>query len=141
MSPREIWDERIEMVRKSGMQAVVDATIDRWFTKAGQVLLPLDVDKVRRSILNTSVNGFCACCAAIRDMDQRDSIHSISTRTLVVVGEDDPSTPVSAADVIHERITSSELLVISDAAHLVNVEKASVFNKVLLNFLEKNISQ
>ncbi len=141
MSPREIWDERIETVRMSGMKAVVDATIDRWFTKAGQFLLPLDVEKVRRLILNTPVNGFCACCAAIRDMDQRDSIHSISTKTLVVVGEHDPSTPVSAAELIHERISSSELLIISDAAHFVNVEKASVFNKALLNFLENNISQ
>jgi len=139
MSPREIWDERIKMVRKDGMKAVVDATIDRWFTKAGQVLLPLEVNKIRRLILNTPVNGFCACCAAIRDMDQRDSIHSVSTKTLVVVGECDPSTPVSSAELIHKQISSSELMVISDAAHLVNVEKASVFNEVLLNFLEKNI--
>jgi len=141
MSPREIWDERIKTVRKSGMKAAIDATIDRWFTKAGQVRLPLDVDKIRRLILNTPVNGFCACCAAIRDMDQSDSIHSILTRTLVVVGENDPSTPVSAAELIHERITSSELLVISDAAHLVNVEKASAFNNALLKFLEKNTAQ
>jgi 3-oxoadipate enol-lactonase len=141
MPPREIWDERINTVRKNSMKAAVDATIDRWFTKTGQVHLPLDVDKIRRLILHTPVNGFCACCAAIRDMDQRDSIHSIATRTLVVVGEHDPSTPVSAAELIHARITSSELLIISDAAHLVNVEKVGVFNNALLKFLEKNIAQ
>jgi 3-oxoadipate enol-lactonase len=141
MSLREIWDERIKTVRKSGMKAVVDATIDRWFTKAGQDRLPSDVEKARRLILNTPVNGFCACCAAIRDMDQRDSIRSVSTRTLVVVGEHDPGTPVSAAELIHKRIASSELRIISDAAHFVNVEKASVFNDALLEFLEKNAAQ
>ncbi|MBN2332558.1 MAG: 3-oxoadipate enol-lactonase [Deltaproteobacteria bacterium] len=136
MSPREIWDKRIETVQKDGMKAVVDATIDRWFTKAGQALLPLEVDRIRQLILNTPANGFCACCAAIRDMDQRDSIRAVSTKTLVVVGACDPSTPVSSAEFIHQQITPSELMVIAEAAHLVNVEKANVFNEVLLSFFE-----
>ena len=54
MPPPEIWNERIEAVQRGGMKAVVDATIDRWFTKAGQSRLPEDVEKVRRMILNTS---------------------------------------------------------------------------------------
>ena len=138
IAPREIWNERIETVWKNGMDAVADATIDRWFTKVGQERLQAEVNKVRRMILNTPVDGFCACCAAIRDMDQRESIRAISTRALVVVGEHDPGTPVSAAELIHERISSSELRVISDAAHFINVEQASVFNNVLLEFIEKN---
>ncbi len=140
MPPREIWNERIETVQKSGMEAVVDGTIDRWFTKPGQDRLPTDIQKIRQMILNTSVNGFCACCAAIRDMDQRDSIRSISTKTLVVVGEHDPGTPVSAAEVIHVSIASSKLKIIPDAAHFVNVEKAGVFNGVLLEFLKHNVA-
>ncbi len=136
IAPREIWDERIETVRKNGMDAVADATIDRWFTKAGQKRLQSEVNKVRRMILNTPVDGFCACSAAIRDMDQRETIRVISTRTLVVVGEHDPGTPVSAAELIHERIASSKLMVIPDAAHFINVEQASVFNNILLEFIE-----
>jgi 3-oxoadipate enol-lactonase len=136
IAPREIWDERIETVRKNGMDAVADATIDRWFTKAGQERLQSEVNKVRRMILNTPVDGFCACSAAIRDMDQRETIRVISTRTLVVVGEHDPGTPVSAAELIHERIASSKLMVIPDAAHFINVEQASVFNNILLEFIE-----
>jgi len=137
ISPREIWGERIETVRERGMEAVVDANIDRWFTKDGQKRLPMEIEKVRRMILNTPADGFCACCAAIQDMDQRESIHAISTQTLVVVGEHDPGTPVSAAEFIHERIATSELRVISDAAHFVNVEQADLFNDILLEFLKE----
>lgn len=140
MAAREIWDERIEMVRKGGMAAVVDASIDRWFTKAGQERLASEVEKVRRMILNTPVDGFSACCAAIRDMDQRESIHAISTRTMVLVGEHDPGTPVSAAEFIHERIASSELRIIPDAAHFVNVEQSRGFNDALLEFIERSAS-
>ena len=136
IAPREIWDERIELVRTNGMGAVAGGTIDRWFTKAGQERLPTEVEKVRQMILNTPADGFCACCAAIRDMDQRESIRTISTRSLVVVGEHDPGTPVSASELIHDRIASSDLRVIPDAAHFVNVEQTSIFNDTILAFLK-----
>ncbi|MFH1479781.1 MAG: 3-oxoadipate enol-lactonase [Pseudomonadota bacterium] len=132
-----IWDERIAVVQEKGMEAVVDATIDRWFTKAGQRLLSSDVEKIRVMILSTPVEGFCACSAAIRDMDQREAIRSITTPTMILVGEQDPGTPVSAAQFIHERITSSGLQVFKDAAHFLNVERSEAFNDALLNFLTK----
>ena len=135
MTSREMWDKRIETVRKRGMAVVVDATIDRWFTKAGQIRLESSVEKVRRVILNTPVEGFCACCAAIRDMDQRESIRAVSTQTLVMVGEHDSGTPVSAAEHIHQGITSSELTIISNAAHFVQMEQSSIFNQALLEFI------
>lgn len=136
MTPREVWDERIEAVRKGGMASVVDAFIDRWFTRAGQERLPAEVDKVRSMILNTPVDGYCGCCEAIRDMDQRESIREITAPTLVIVGEQDPSTPVEAARLIHERIGGSKLEILSGAAHLTNVEQAEAFNEALLGFLQ-----
>jgi 3-oxoadipate enol-lactonase len=138
IAPREIWDERIETVRESGMAVVVDATLDRWFTKAGQTNLASSVEKVRRVILNTPVEGFCGCCAAIRDMDQRETIRAVFTPTLVMVGEHDSGTPVSAAEYIHQGITSSALTIISDAAHFVHMEQSNIFNHALLEFIKVN---
>ena len=79
--------------------------------------------------------GFCACSAAIRDMDQRADIAAITLPTLVVVGAEDPSTPVAAAELIHARIAGSRLVVLPDAAHLANIEQAAAFNAALLEFL------
>ena len=138
MAPKEIWDERIETVRKGGIAVVVDATIDRWFTKAGQTNLASSVEKVRRVILNTPVEGFCACCAAIRDMDQRETIRNVITPTLVMVGEHDSGTPVSAAEYIHQGITSSSLTIIPDAAHFVQMEQSNIFNHALLEFIKES---
>jgi 3-oxoadipate enol-lactonase len=87
--------------------------------------------------MNTPVDGYCACCAAIQDMDLRDSLNAISTQVLVLVGEQDPGTPVSAAEFIHERIPSSELKIIPDAAHFVNVEQANAFNDTLIEFITR----
>ena len=137
LSPSEIWDERIATVRCSGMESVADATINRWFTESGQGRMPDEIDKVRRVILNTPVEGYCACCAAIRDMDLRDSLNAISTPVLILVGEQDPGTPVSAAEFIHGRIPSSELKIIPHAAHFVNVEQANAFNDALIEFITR----
>jgi len=136
MPPRELWDQRIATVRNDGMMAVVDAAIDRWFTKAGQERLEADIHNIRDAILATPAEGFCACCAAIRDMDQRESIHAINIPTLIIVGELDMGTPIEASRLLHERIAHSKLIIFPDAQHFVNVEQASMFNDVLLGFLK-----
>lgn len=130
-----VWDERIAAVRAGGMASVTDSTIDRWFTTSGQARMAGDVAAVKAIVGATSAEGFCACCAAIRDMDQRESITAITAPTLVIVGELDPGTPVSAAQAIHERIAGSELVVIPQAAHFVHMECAEAFNETLVGFL------
>jgi 3-oxoadipate enol-lactonase len=135
MAQPEIWNERIALARKVGMGGLVDATIDRLFTKAGQERLKVPVKQTRQAILSTSAEGYCGSCLAIRDMDLREIIKEISVRTLIIVGEQDQGTPVSAAESINEKIQSSVLKVIPDAAHFVNVEQADIFNDTLLEFL------
>ena len=131
----EVWSPRIDAVTDGGMAAVVDATIDRWFTGPGQQRMPADVDRVREMILATPPDGFIACAHAIAAMDQRESIRAIDRPTLVIVGEDDPGTPPSAAELIHDRIPGSKLLVLADAAHFCNVEQAGAVNAALEEFL------
>ena len=132
-----MWDERIAAVRGGGMEAVADATIDRWFTGPGQARMADEVARIRFMVAATPPEGFCACCHAIRDMDQRETIRAITAPTLVIVGEHDPGTPVSAAEAIHQRIAGSQLAVIPEAAHFVHMEQAEAFNRAVLEFLQR----
>jgi 3-oxoadipate enol-lactonase len=136
MPPPDMWEERIRTVRSEGMAAVADATLDRWFTQTGRQNMPAEVQSVRTMITATPIAGFAGCCAAIRDLDLREAIRSITVPTQIIVGRHDQGTPVAAAEFIHERIRASRLDVVADAAHLVNVERASVFNKTVVSFLE-----
>lgn len=135
MPPPELWNERIQLVGEKGMAAVADATIDRWFTQPGQQRLPEAVRKIRAALLKTAVPGFLGCCAAIRDLDLRESNRAITAPTLILVGQHDQGTPVAHARAIHERIPTSRLVVTPDAAHLQNVEQTEVFNRSVLGFL------
>ncbi len=136
MPPKELWDERIQVVGANGLEAVVGATIDRWYTKSGQQRLPGAVAATSSVFVKTSTAGFCSCCAALRDMDLRETIREIAVPTLILVGEHDEGTPVSAARSIHESIVGSRLEILPDAAHLQNIEQANRFNQLILDFLK-----
>ena len=51
----------------------------------------------------------------------------------MLVGDEDTALP--AAHVTHERIASSELVIIPDAGHLSNLERPDAFNRAMLRFL------
>lgn len=78
LPPAEAWDARIRAVEQGGMAGVADTVIGRWFTPAFLGRKSDDVDRARQTLLATSPVGYTACCAAIRDMDQRAQLKSHS---------------------------------------------------------------
>ncbi|MBP1697236.1 MAG: 3-oxoadipate enol-lactonase [Deltaproteobacteria bacterium] len=130
-----LWQERLDKVRKKGMEALSEETMERWFTPAFLRQNPPMVTLIREQILATSVAGYIGCTEAIRRLNYLDRISAIKISTLILVGEDDPGTPVSASEAMHERITGSTLVVLPSARHLSNVEQADLFNAALLKFL------
>ncbi|MGH9695493.1 MAG: alpha/beta fold hydrolase, partial [Bryobacteraceae bacterium] len=81
---------------------------------------------------------FIGSCDAIKLMDHRELVSRIKMATLVIVGEHDPGTPVTAAQFLHKAIKGSEFVMIKDAAHLPNIQQAKMFNEALANFLNSH---
>jgi 3-oxoadipate enol-lactonase len=131
-----VWEERLDKVRKKGMEALFEETMERWFTPAFLRQNPPMVKLIREQILATPVAGYIGCAEAIRRLNYLDRISGIKTPTLIMVGEDDPGTPVSASEAMHERISGSNLVVLPSARHLSNVEQTEAFNAALLKFLK-----
>ena len=75
--------------------------------------------------------------ASVR-MDPRSDLANIKVPTLVVVGADDRLTPPDVSREIAAEIPGSELAVIPDAGHLVNIEQPEAFNAAVLDFLRKH---
>ena len=67
----------------------------------------------------------------------RNILKKIQSPTLIIVGEDDQSTPLAAAQFLKENIEGSELVVIKSAAHLANIEQHEAFNVALGTHIEK----
>ena len=131
----EVWNQRIETVRAQGMAAIVPGVIDRWFTKPFQERAPDAVARIRDMLLATDPGGYAACCAAVRDMDQRQAISAIRVPTLVIAGRHDLATTPEQGRLIAETVPGARFLEL-DAAHLSNIEAEAAFTRALLDFLD-----
>lgn len=127
--------QRIEIAREQGMEPLVEPTLDRWFTPAFLRRNSPQVELIRRHFLATPVGGYIGCSEAIRNLNYLERLSEIKTPTLIIVGEEDPGTPVTASEAIHERIPDSRLVVVPSCAHLSNVEQPEAFNRALIDFL------
>ena len=75
MAPREMWDQRITAVTEGGMEAVVDAVVERWFTKGFRQENPDEVKRIRgemeKIIQRTGFKGSFAAFAEYLRTDPR----------------------------------------------------------------------
>ena len=130
-----VWQERIDAASKGGMQAVAESTLERWFTQSYLKQNSPGIDRIRQQILATPLTGYIGCSEAIRRLNYLEQLNAVQTTTLIMVGADDPGTPVAASEAMHSQIKNSKLVVIPQAAHLSNIEQADTFNDELMGFL------
>ena len=131
-----LWRERIKAAGDKGMQVLVESTLERWFTRSYLRKNPPGVNLIRNQFLATPVAGYIGCSEAIRTLNYLEALAEIKKPTIIIVGEDDPGTPVATSKAMHKRIHGSKLVVIASAAHLSSVEQPEAFNNALIEFLK-----
>ncbi len=130
----ELWNARIDAVRKGGMTSIASAVLARWFsTQLLEAPTPI-IARMRATLEGVSADGYAASCAAVRDMDQRHLVARIRAPTLVIVGTDDFATPAAEGRFVAEQIPQARYVELP-AAHLSNVQAAPAFTQALMHFL------
>lgn len=130
----EMWNTRIEQVRKGGMKSISSAVIERWLSKEHRAKYPEVAATTQRMLESANPDGYVANCAAVRDFDARETIGKIRVPTLVIAGTKDAATTPADGRYITQRIPgarSTEL----NAAHLSNIEARDHFNSEVSTFL------
>ncbi|MBE0613409.1 MAG: alpha/beta fold hydrolase [Burkholderiales bacterium] len=131
------WVDRIKTVEARGMEPMVVPTLERWFTATFRKERTEVIEKVAAMIRATPVQGFVGCCHAIPKINLTARLKDISCPVVVIVGKDDPGTPVAMAEEIHGALPGSKLVIIPSAAHLSNLEQPDLFNQALGEFIDK----
>jgi 3-oxoadipate enol-lactonase len=134
---KTVWDQRMNLAREKGMVAAAGPAMERWFTKEARECRPDKVALIQRMFAETSLDGYLACCAAIRNMDMRPTHLRIKAPTLVIVGLQDPATPPGAGEEVARRIAGATLATI-DASHLSNIGQPKACADLVLNFLMRH---
>ena len=131
---KEIWNGRIKTVREKGLASIVGGTMERWFTADFRQREPEKIEWLSEMFLRTNPEGYIGCGEAVRDMDHREIITSITAPTLVIAGRHDPATTVEHGEFIRSRIPGASMTVL-EAAHIANVEQAHDYTDAVLGFL------
>ncbi|WP_280155128.1 alpha/beta fold hydrolase [Piscinibacter sp. XHJ-5] len=131
----EIWERRFEQFERCGIEAQVEPTLERWFTRAFVRACPMAVNWVAGQIRATSAAGYATAIRAIQRLDHRDRLARITLPVLVVAGDSDTAVPPAAASAMADRIPGAELLMLKDAGHLGNVQQPLVFTEAVGRFL------
>jgi 3-oxoadipate enol-lactonase len=131
----DTFDSRARTVRADGVGAIADAVVERWFTPAFREGRPEIAEWARRMLLEMPDEGYAGCCEAVRDADLSDTLGTISASALVIAGADDPAAPPDQAESIRDSIPGASLQVVSEAAHLANIEQPEAVTQAILDHL------
>ena len=96
--------------------------------------------QMQQMLLGTDPSGYAAACRAVREIDLRDCVSSISTPTCILAGEHDALATVDDARFLQQQIAGSSLVPLS-AAHISNMEAAADFTSAVLEFLREQDSR
>jgi 3-oxoadipate enol-lactonase len=130
----EMWNTRIEGVRKGGMKSISTAVMERWFSADFRSKSPDIVAGTKLMLEGANPEGYVANCAAIRDFDARETISAIRVPTLVIAGTHDAATTPADGRYLADHIAGARYVEL-DAAHLSNIENRDRFNAELNAFL------
>jgi 3-oxoadipate enol-lactonase len=117
-----------------GMAAVVESTLDRWFSAAARE--ERGAAMLRERLLLDRPSNWCVTWDAIASHDTLSRLAEITAPTIVIAGEKDAATPLAATRVLADAIPGARWLSLPEAPHMMQIECADAFNGVVAAFLE-----
>lgn len=135
LGPAESWTARATLVRREGMAAVADAVAARWVTPAWAAAHPARLAELRAMVAATDPHAYAEWCDAIARMDLRPELGAIRAPTLVIAGGEDPAIPTADIAELEAGIAGARLEVVAGGAHLPNLERSAVVDRLILDHL------
>lgn len=134
---RAMRQKTIDLAETQGMEAVADYAIQaNPNLKTQAESSPEAHQRLRRMFLDLNPIGYANTIRAMLEDDfSTDRLSALKMPTLVLVGEADPA--LEAARLAHSKISDSQLVVLSQAGHLSNLDNPEAFNTSVLSFLSE----
>lgn len=131
-----VWRERISLVRKTGIESIVEPTFERWFSRGFASRHPETAAGIRSMIRNTSVAGYTSCVHALLQVNYRHRLPEIAAPTMFIAGAQDLAAPALEMRDLHAAVAGSRYVELDPAGHLSNIDNARDYNQVLDEFLK-----
>lgn len=131
----ELWQERIDLARQGGLEAMAEAVMMRWFGPEFRAD-PACVSVWRNMLLRTPVEGYAACCAALGQADYTASTAALEMPVMAIVGELDNATPPELVAKT-AALCNAPCHVISGAGHLPCIDQPEASARLINSFIKE----
>lgn len=131
----DAWRARAGTVRTYGMNAVVPAVLERFFSPAYLRDGGAEVRATERTLRAADGEGYAASCEALAVADLRTLGATVRSPCLVIVGTDDAATPPADARELQRLLPRAEYVELQGTGHLANLERPQLFTALVSDFL------
>jgi 3-oxoadipate enol-lactonase len=132
---KAMWDARIQTVLQSGVAAIADGAMQRWFSAEFRASNPEHARALRARLERCNATSYAASCEAVRNIDFRKSNAALRCPSLVIAGTLDEATPLTMSEAMATTIAGAQLKTLQ-AAHISAVERPLEFAQLLRGFFE-----
>lgn len=132
---REYWDERVENLRKGGIEPIADGVLERWFSPQFIEGEPAAYNGYRNMLTRTPLEGYIGVCEAIRDADLRGGAAEMETPTLVLCGAEDRATMPEVVRGLAELLPNGRFELIEGAGHIPSIERPAAVVEAIGGYL------
>jgi 3-oxoadipate enol-lactonase len=130
-------EEMAAIALEAGSKPVIEDMLPKLLSPQTYQEKPDLVQKLREIMEPTSPPGMAGALLGMKDrIDSMDTLRRFDKPALVVHGADDQLVPVAEAHKMAEVLQNSQLEILEAAGHMVNMEQAEKFNKVVAEFLK-----
>ncbi|WP_299622402.1 3-oxoadipate enol-lactonase [uncultured Tateyamaria sp.] len=130
---KDMWADRIAAVEAGGIEALADATMERWFSRA--FLDTPELELWRNLLVRQPDAGYAGCSAAISGTDFYATTATLRLPTLGIAGSEDGATPPDLVREMVDLVPGSKFHLIRKAGHLPCVEQPEEYARVLTDFM------
>jgi len=134
---KEAIANRAKLVEAEGMSAVADAILTGALSARTREGNPALAGLLREVLLSNDPQCYAAHCRALVEGSVRGEQSKIDCPALILVGDQDPVTPLVFARQIAGEIPGTAVKIVPGTAHMTMLESPDAFNSALLGFLAR----
>ena len=131
----DIWRQRIATLEAEGLEAIADATLDRWFPRPFR--LSPEARAWRNMVTRTPLQGYIGCAQALAGTDMYTPTSGLRLPVLAIAGSEDRSTPADMVRETADLVPGSRFALIRGAGHLPCIDMPEAYAETLADFIRE----
>lgn len=128
---------RAKLVQEEGLESIIDATLNMWFTSEYLERDSETVQLVRSMLLTASPTGYAQACHALVSADLQSEVSQVTASTTIICGSEDLAAFTDGARWLHQAIGGSQLQWLEGSKHGAALESQTEFAEILESVLPR----